>query len=135
MPSIKDQSTVELVARLFCGECKRNKTQTLEKAGYGVGYAAGRGHVPVFGNVRVMQAISRIDTKSVKKADLTIQHVLADLDWGIRKAREKQDLVAIARFSELRGRYLAMFTDKVAQSGDGLVIQVAERYPKKADIA
>ena len=71
MPSIKDISTVNLIATLFCGVCKRNKTQTLIKAGYSKGYADnGAGH-RVFGNVRVKAAIKAIDDKMADEMDLS----------------------------------------------------------------
>ncbi len=110
MPNIKDDSTVEVIARLFTGECKRNITKTLIKVGYSEKYADRQGY-KLLGNIGVRAAIARIDAESVKKAKLSIAEVLSDLEWGIVKAREKEDLPALARLSELRGKYLAMFTD------------------------
>ena len=62
-------------------------------------------------NKHLIEAIARIDAKSAKKSGLTIQMVLEDLAWGIEQAREKQDLPSLARLSELRGKYLSMWSD------------------------
>ncbi len=73
MPSIKDQSTVDMIARVFCGEGKRNKTETLRFVGYSEGYADnGLGHGTVFGNIRVKAAIARIDAKQAEIGHRTI---------------------------------------------------------------
>lgn len=66
MPSIKDKSTVEAIAQEFCSN-GRNKEQTLKTMGYAKGYAESRGHTTVFGNVRVKDAISRIDAETKEK--------------------------------------------------------------------
>ncbi len=133
MPNVKDQSTVDAIAREFTSN-NRNKTQAMLVVGYGKGYSdTGRGQNSVFGNIRVKAAIAKIDAKSTKKAELTIATVLADLDWGIAQARRKSppDLQALARFSELRGKYLSMFSEAGNNSATGLHLNFSTR-PKIA---
>lgn len=70
MPSITEQSTVELIAKTFTGVCDRNKTQTMVKVGYDVGYAnSGKGHKTVYKNIRVIAAIKAIDDALVEEID------------------------------------------------------------------
>ena len=67
MPSIKDESTVEAIARAFTAG-KRVKGEALRKVGYSRHYSEHAG-LKLFGNVRVKAAIARIDGKAVAKMD------------------------------------------------------------------
>lgn len=70
IPSIKDESTVEAIARAFCGPCKRNKTDTLKTVGYSESYYnGGRSAEIVWGNERVKAAIARIDKETGDKRE------------------------------------------------------------------
>ncbi len=70
MPSIKDESTVEAIARAFCGPCKRNKTETLKLVGYSESYYnGGRSAEVVWGNDRIRAAIARIDKETGGKRE------------------------------------------------------------------
>ena len=69
MPSIKDQSTVNEIARVFCGQGKRNKSETLRTVGYKDSYCDTKGIGVVYGNVRVIAAIKAIDAKISKGID------------------------------------------------------------------
>lgn len=72
MPNIRDKSTVDAIARAFTGNCKRNKTRAMIEVGYDAVYAdCGRGQKSVYGNIRVIEAIRAIDTKTQKKLDLS----------------------------------------------------------------
>ena len=70
MPNIKDDSTVEAIAREFTSN-GRNKAKALETMGYSKGYANTQGIIVVYSNVRVKEAIARIDDDSAEK-----------LQWG-----------------------------------------------------
>ncbi len=69
MPSIKDISTVDRIAEVFCGEGKRNKTETLRIVGYKDSYCDYHGTTVVYSNSRVKQAIARIDAKHTAKSE------------------------------------------------------------------
>ena len=130
MPNIRDQSTVEAIAREFCGEGKRNKTRTMVKIGYDEGYAdSGKGHRTVFGNIRVCAAIKAIDDAETAKNPLTIQSVLENIEWGIKKARDTNDLPALARLSELQGKYLSMWSEQGNNAAEGLSLNFTTRPP------
>ena len=78
MPSIKDDSTVEAIAREFTST-GRNKTETLKTIGYTEKYADSRGLKVVFGNVRVKEAIARLDAKTQAKVDYNFDIAVAKL--------------------------------------------------------
>jgi len=118
MPSIKDKSTRELIAYQYTGPCKRNKTRAMIAVGYDEGYArSGDGQRSVYANIRVKQAIERIDAEnkeiSEQVAGMNDEFVMRKLLAGLSLAETKRDLVAIARFTELIGKTRAMFKDKV----------------------
>ncbi len=96
MPSIKDQSTVEAVAREFTSN-GRNKENALKSVGYSKNYAEHRADC-VLSNVGVKQAIARIDAKSEQKLefdrDIAIKEHNADL-LRLQPKAESGDVLAI----------------------------------------
>ena len=73
MPCIKDKSTVEAIARGFISN-KRNKYKGLKAAGYAHRYALTCGQ-KLYEDIRVKEAIARIDAVSVKKSKRTVQTI------------------------------------------------------------
>ncbi|KKK92385.1 hypothetical protein LCGC14_2703460 [marine sediment metagenome] len=89
MPSIKDESTVEAIARAFCGPCKRNEEQAMLAVGYSKTYArGGRGHEMVYGNERIKAAIARIDAKAAEKMEYSMETYRQELEEARKHARE-----------------------------------------------
>ena len=81
-------------------------------------------------NLTKIDIISYMDEKravSAKKAELTIQSVLENIAWGIRKAVEKDDLPALARLSELQGKYLSMWSEQGNNAASGLSLNFTTR--------
>lgn len=73
MPSIKEPSTVEQIARVFCGEGKRNRGQTLRIVGYAESTCvSGKALDDVYGNLRVQAAIAKIDAIQAQIGHRTI---------------------------------------------------------------
>lgn len=73
MPSIKDESTVEAVAREYCSN-GRDKAQGMRTIGYAESSCkSGKAVKDVYGNLRVIAAIKRIDTKSAQIGRRTIK--------------------------------------------------------------
>ena len=129
IPNIKDQSTVDLIANLFCGACNRNKTQTLVKAGYTHGYADGLGQRRVFGNNRVRQAIAKIDS-SIKAVSIFTRKQRQEF-WTTVMTDPKANLADRLRSSELLGRSEADFTDNIQRTNKTLAINVVKRIGDK----
>ncbi len=72
MPNIKDDSTVEAIAREFCSN-GRNKAEAMLDVGYEPSYArGGRGQGMVYGNERVKAAIARIDSKTEARSEYDV---------------------------------------------------------------
>ena len=70
MPSIRDQSTVDAIAREFCSN-GRKKTEAMRTVGYKDGYCDNRGTGIVYTNNRVIAVIKAIDDKTAKKMDVS----------------------------------------------------------------
>jgi len=103
-----------------------NATQAAIRAGYSAKTANNIvGRLLVNAGISAALAVRRAEI--AKKTELTVQQVLDDLDYGIKIARQKQDLAAIARLSELRGRYLSMFTDNVNERQERISINITKR--------
>ena len=99
MPSIKDDSTVEAIAQEFCsnGRCKQRALKAVE---YKDSYAkeSGRGCKVVFSNVRVKQAIARIDAKQQAKSEWNREISLKQLYFvceSLKKQVESGNIAAI----------------------------------------
>ena len=78
MPSIRDKSTVEAIARGFI-ENKRNKTKGLLTAGYAKRYALTCGQ-KLYEDIRVKDAIAKIDAVSAEKAEVTVNSMRIQYD-------------------------------------------------------
>jgi len=90
-----------------------NGAQAAIRAGYSKKTARTQA-AQLLANLSVKQEIDRLMAKKAQEASLSVDTVLKNLRKGIEEAWQRQppDLAAIARFSELQGKYLAMFTDK-----------------------
>jgi hypothetical protein len=71
MPNIKDDSTVEAIAQAFTSN-GRNKLEALKTVGYKPSYYNTLGIGRVYSNIRVKQAIARIDARTSAKAERTV---------------------------------------------------------------
>ncbi len=90
MPSIKDSSTVEAIAKEFCGN-GRVKEKALLTIGYTPGYSATRGLSVVYGNVRVKAAIAKIDAAKQAKyehnQEISVKKLYTDYGYLEQQAK------------------------------------------------
>jgi len=77
MPSIKDKSTVDAIARDFCKH--RCKSRALQAGGYSELYSKRLG-LRLFTNVHVVQAIKRIDDATK-----------ADFDYNLHESKKRKE--------------------------------------------
>ncbi len=63
--------------------------------------------------------------KNMEENMVTINSVLANLDHDRQMARKNHQYSVATRCTELRGKYLAMFTDNLNQTSEGLTITVS----------
>ncbi len=124
MPRITDKSTIEAIAREFCKD--RCKSKALQAGGYSKYYSE-RAGLKLFTNVQLIDEIARLDAESAEKAELTIQSVLKNIDWGIKQAVIDKDLPALARLSELQGKYLSMWSEQGNNAATGLSLNFTTR--------
>jgi hypothetical protein len=75
MPSIKDPTTVQAIAREYCSN-GRDKAEAMRTIGYAESSCkSGRAVGDVYGNVRVKAAILAIDEAGAAKSETTIESV------------------------------------------------------------
>jgi hypothetical protein len=94
MPNIKDQSTVEAIAREYCSN-GRNKGEALRTIGYKDSYCNTRGIGVVYSNVRVIEAIKAIDDKTAARIEFN-REVALENNNRIMIAAEKAGQLSAA---------------------------------------
>ena len=104
-----------------------NASQAYKKAYPGCKGGWNKLSTRLMANEGVRAAITAKLKEKAAKVDVTIDFVLKKILSGLELAEKRGDLPAIARFTDQLGRYLAMFTDRVQQSGDGLTINVSNK--------
>lgn len=110
MPCITEQSTVDKIAEVFCGEGKRNKAETLRIVGYAPSTCvSGRNRAKIYENVRVKAAIASIDIAN--KAEHIADRAERQRFWTIAYQDESKTMSDRLRASELLGRSEADFVD------------------------
>ena len=83
---------------------------------------------------RVKAAIKALQTKLLKKLDLTAEKVLADIERIANKAERSRQFNAAIRGKQLLGQHLKLFTEKHEHGGIGggpVMFQITE---KEADL-
>ena len=110
----------------YCTDSKFNATM----AAMAAGYATGANNLAVRGNellrnIKIQKAIEAYNR--AKTGDITVQFVLDSILQGLSLAQKQGNLAAMARFTEQLGKYKAMFTENVNQTGPGVTINVAPR--------
>ena len=93
-----------------------NATQAAIRAKYARGSADVTG-ARLLGNARVRAAVDEKLQRVAERAELSVQWVLDRLRENAMSALAAEDRSAANRSLELIGKHLAMFTDKVEQSG------------------
>ena len=104
MPNIRDKGTIEAIARVFCGEAKRNKTETLRIMGYKPSYyTGGRSDRAVWGNERVKAAIAKIDRKAAEKQDITREILVAKMFDIVETGTKTEKVRAASLIADMCG--------------------------------
>jgi len=88
-------------------------------------------------NVVIMNRIAELNEKVSDKLELTVEKVLKDIEELREKALEENQFAASLKASELQGKHLKMFVDKMEVTGkDGGPIETeytVEFVPKRVD--
>jgi len=130
MPSIKDKSTVEAIAREYCSNGRR-KCKALETIGYSRAYSieGGRGADVVFSNVRVKAEIARLDSSNAKAAEFTVKVAGENYDRIMKTAEKEHQLSAAVAANTGHARLYGM--DKDA-SDDKQAVELSELKYREA---
>ena len=131
IPNIKDDSTVEAIAREFTSN-GRNKTQAMITVGYDPVYAdGGRGQNSVYGNTRTKEAISRIDAELGAEAGRTVAGVDKLYQQAYDLAKQSNQPSAMVSASTGIARLYGMDKDASTDKQD----TPTTLTPEQADIA
>jgi len=88
-------------------------------------------------NLRKPQIAKRIEDQMNQRAErteITADWVLNEIRQSLHRSKEKQDENNVLRASELLGKHLKLFTDKVEQTGEQQV-RVSFNIPRPGDSA
>lgn len=108
MPNIKDQSTVDAIAREFTGN-GRDKGKALRTIGYSDSYCSTLGIGKVYSNIRVIEAIARID--DVTKSESIATRKIRQQFWTNMMTNDKANNGDKLRASELLAKSECDFID------------------------
>lgn len=131
LPSLKNQPKLTYKQQLFVNEyiVDGNATRAAIAAGYNKKSARKMGCENVT-KPDIQAAIEKARNLSARRINKTSDMVMADIEETRLQALEAGQYSAATRCSELQGKHLAMFTDKVQHSGS---ISVDELSPTVRD--
>ena len=136
MASIRDKSTIEIIAKTYCSN-GRIKSLALQGAGYSKLYSE-RAGLKLFGNVQLIDAISRIDAKTAVKLDHDRTIAIKILNEALAIARDKHDSAGIVQACRELDAISNLHSNTIVNKGDVMpaidaalsdeLAGVAERY-------
>ena len=94
-----------------------NATQACIRAGYSA-KTANKSGPRLLVNVGIQQEIDRLKTKRIERIQLTSDKVLTDIEEIRQLAKEESQYSICLKASELQGKHLALFTERVAHEGE-----------------
>jgi len=100
------------------------------KAALAAGYSQKSAHVTATKLLKqeaIRERIVELQAENMRRNLITVDKVLSDLEHDKLLAREAGQYSVAKGCTELQGRFLAMFTDKVEQSGEGLSITITNK--------
>ena len=137
MPSVRDDSTVELLAQTFCGEAKRDKGQAMRIVGYAESSCkSGQAMKDVYENLRVKAAIARIDAVQAQIGHRTVENLDYMYQAGFDVAKNQKNPAGMATNTTGIARLYNMDQPDSASDAPGtLTAEQAERYDLMAAAA
>lgn len=103
----------------FCAEylVDLNATQAATRAGYSKRTANEQG-ARMLAKASIQEHVQKLMAKRSERTELTVDKVLKDIEHTRELALDAKQLGVATKNSELQGRHLAMFTDKLAHTGE-----------------
>jgi phage terminase small subunit len=98
----------------YTGDSHYNATDAVIKAGYkGCNNTLRAIAAENLTKPNIKLAIKQKSQEVSRKVDVTVEFIVEQLLIGLKMATERHNVVAMARFLELLGRYKAMFSDNI----------------------
>ena len=132
MPSVKDKSTVDAIAREFTSN-GRDKGKALRTIGYSRNYSEHAG-LKLFDTVRLKAAIAAIDAKTAQKAEYTIDQYQRELESARQHAEKLNQPSAEVSAVVAKGRSCGFDKDATADKAD-VAIPLTDEQVAKAKAA
>ncbi|KKM73897.1 hypothetical protein LCGC14_1405770 [marine sediment metagenome] len=133
MPSIKDQSTVEAIAREFTSN-GRNEEEAMLTVGYSKSYArSGLGH-RIYADIRIKAAIARIDAVQAQIGHRTVKNLDLMYQSGFDIAKIQKNPAAMATNATGIARLYGLDKDNEV-GGDKATILTPEQAQTYRDMA
>lgn len=126
MPSIKDKSTIEALARAFCSN-GRKQEQAMIDVGYTPAYASSYCGV-MWDNQRVQAAIARLDEKTAERLQITRETQLTDLEEAKQMSRDLKMPAAFVSACREQDNILGLIRDKAPNTE-----KIAEMVARMSD--
>jgi len=124
--------------RAFCVHLTTIGSETFgdgTKAAIAAGYSDKSAHVAASRlqkREKVRNRVAELHSENMQRNMITVDKVLADLEHDKIMARKHQQYAVAKSCTELQGKYLAMFTDKV-QTNDAKTAEVKENERAEAE--
>ena len=138
MPSVKDQSTAEAIAREYCSN-GRNKEQGMRTIGYAESSCqSGKAVGDVYGNLRVKAAIAQIDAKTAQETGYSVECYRQELEKARARAQSLKQPSAEVSAIVAKGRSCGYDKDNDMGSKEAAIAlspEQAERYSRMAAAA
>jgi phage terminase small subunit len=80
-------------------------------------------------NPKIQQRIRELHKENMRRNNVTTDSVLANIEHDRMLARQKGDISSAIRADELQGKYLAMFTDNINRTEEGLTMIFSVEKP------
>ena len=131
MPSIKDKTTVDAIAREYCSN-GRDKAQAMRTIGYAESCCkSGKAVGCVYGNVRIKDAIARIDAKITEEQGVTIKTIDNMYTSAYAMAQQTKNASAMATAATGRARLYGMDKDAHDDKQAEQLSQAQEREARR----
>ncbi len=111
-----------------------NATQAAIRAGYSARTAA-QGAAQLLSNIKVRSAVDAGIAKRSDKLEITAEKVLRDLEEQRLAAKQDRQHGAAIRASELQGKHVGMFGERVTITDERMVVRAPEQSADAAEWA
>lgn len=117
MPTILNQETVDQIAQNYCSN-GHNKEKAMKDAGYSKSYAETLGHSIIYSNIRVIEAIAKVEAENKAKVEHNREISLKNLETAYVMAREKNDISSMIAAEREKNAITGLHVQTVLTTSD-----------------